>query len=568
MNDWINGLIERVKTMWGQWKLPQRLIFFGIIGVTVVAVVMLLVFSASPTAVPLLSQPITDEQQLADIATRLDQEGVAYTITPENVVTVRDERTAQRMRAILTREDLIPAGTDPWELFDIERWTLTDFERNVNLQRSIMRQLEQHITALDDIDAASVTIVMPEEQLFAEQQNPVTASVIITPKPGSDIRESRSKIEGIEKLIQFAVEGLTPEYITITDPTGVTLNDFENLQEFDRLELTRRELAIVEEQESKYRDAIVTALSEIYGRDRIEVVNINVDMDMGKRTEETEEFFPITTVEDNPRTPFDETEYVLSIPRSTERIDENYEGTGLNPEGPPGMEGQTPPAYQDLEGLVGRWNNNEERVNNEINSRRIIEEKSPTIRRITASVAIDGIWRWTYNDRGDVELNPDGSILREYTPVDTDELSAARELVEHAIGYNPDRGDAVSVRHIQFDRSAQFREEDDRFRRQRQIQMIVLYVLIGIAVLLVSFIVFRLVSREIERRRRLHEEELARQHQAMREAALRSAEEESAEVEMSVEERARMELEEMAINAAREHPEDVAQLIRTWLTEE
>ncbi|MFW5801943.1 MAG: flagellar M-ring protein FliF, partial [Spirochaeta sp.] len=91
---------------------------------------------------------------------------------------------------------------------------------------------------------------------------------------------------------------------------------------------------------------------------------------------------------------------------------------------------------------------------------------------------------------------------------------------------------------------------------------------IGVAVLLVSFIAFRLISREIERRRRLREEELARQHQAMREAALRSAEEEGTEVEMSVEERARMELQEHAINMAREHPEDVAQLIRTWLIEE
>lgn len=54
----------------------------------------------------------------------------------------------------------------------------------------------------------------------------------------------------------------------------------------------------------------------------------------------------------------------------------------------------------------------------------------------------------------------------------------------------------------------------------------------------------------------------------MREAALRSAEEEGTEVEMSVEERARMELEEQAINLAREHPEDVASLIRTWLMEE
>ena len=568
MNESLQRLIERVKTMWAQWKLPQKLTFFGIIGVTVLGVVLLLVFSASPTQVALLSQPISDPQQLTDITVRLDQEGVPYTVTANNVVMVLDRNTAQRMRAILTREDLIPSGTDPWELFDIERWTLTDFERNVNLRRSITRQLEQHIRALDDIDSASVTIVIPEERLFADQQNPVTASVIITPKPRSDIRENRSKIEGIEKLIQFAVEGLTPENITITDPSGVTLNNFENFKEFDRLELTRRELEIIRGQEKKYSEAIVSALSEIYGRGRVEVVNINVDMDMGKRTEETEEFFPIVTVEDNPRTPFDETEYVLSIPRSIERIGESYEGTGFNPEGPPGMEGQTPPVYRDLEGLVGRWKNDEERINNEVNSRKVYEEKSPAIKRITASVAIDGVWRWNYTDRGEVEIAPDGAIVREYIPLEPEELSAARELVEHAIGYNPDRGDSVSVRHIQFDRTSQFKEEDEQFRRQRQIQIIVLYVLIGIAALLVSFIVFRLISREIERRRRLHEEELARQHQAMREAALRSAEEESAEVEMSVEERARMELEEMAINAAREHPEDVAQLIRTWLTEE
>ena len=38
--------------------------------------------------------------------------------------------------------------------------------------------------------------------------------------------------------------------------------------------------------------------------------------------------------------------------------------------------------------------------------------------------------------------------------------------------------------------------------------------------------------------------------------------------EMSVEERARLEMQENAINMAREHPEDVAQLIRTWLVEE
>jgi len=40
------------------------------------------------------------------------------------------------------------------------------------------------------------------------------------------------------------------------------------------------------------------------------------------------------------------------------------------------------------------------------------------------------------------------------------------------------------------------------------------------------------------------------------------------EVSISMEERSRMELMESAVNLAKEHPEDAAQLIRTWLLEE
>jgi flagellar M-ring protein FliF len=87
-------------------------------------------------------------------------------------------------------------------------------------------------------------------------------------------------------------------------------------------------------------------------------------------------------------------------------------------------------------------------------------------------------------------------------------------------------------------------------------------------VLFIGTLVYRAIARELERRRRLREEELARQQQAMREAALRAAEEEAATVELSIEEKARMELLENAINVARERPEDVARLIRTWLAEE
>ena len=74
--------------------------------------------------------------------------------------------------------------------------------------------------------------------------------------------------------------------------------------------------------------------------------------------------------------------------------------------------------------------------------------------------------------------------------------------------------------------------------------------------------------REVERRRRLKEEERLRNQQLEREKRLWDAEQAGMEVSMSVEERKRLELQENAINMAKEHPEDVALLIRTWLMEE
>ncbi|MFW5742854.1 MAG: flagellar basal-body MS-ring/collar protein FliF [Spirochaetota bacterium] len=566
--EWFRKLIAQIKNLWSQWKPVQKVIFLSIVGVVIVGIVLLITFSAQPSRVELFSRPIADPEDLDRIGIRLDEEGIAYTVTSDAHILVDDQGAARRARSILVREDLVPPETDPWQLFDVERWTQTDFERNVNLQRALTRQLEMHIEAIDDVDNASVTIAFPEDRLFLEEQNPITASVIIMAKPGSDIRDNRSKIEGIEKLIQFAIEGLDPDNITISDTTGVVLNDFDDLTAFDRIQQTRDELELKASEESRIRAEILEGLSGMLTPDRVRIPRLEVEIDMSQQEVSTHEVLPTVIREDNPLTPYDDSELELYVPLSIESTEEQFRGTGFNPEGPPGQEGQTPPAYQDLQDQVGEWSNTVRRQNNEVSTRETQEVRSPTLGRRTVGVAIDGIWRNKYDDNGQLIIDPDGTIQRTYTAPSEELLSSVEQIVEHAIGFDADRGDAVTVQHVQFDRSAQHRDEDAAARRQRQVQQIVLYSLVGIAVLLVAFIAFRLISREVERRRRLREEELARQHQAMREAALRSAEEEGTEVEMSVEERARLEMQENAINMAREHPEDVAQLIRTWLMEE
>jgi flagellar M-ring protein FliF len=568
MNEFFKKIIGQITGLWGKWSWVQRGILIGITVAVIAGLIALVSVSSAPSQVPVIDSPIRDENDRDRIVTRINAEGVKTTINASGVIMVEDAKTAQRMRSILIREDLIPSGTDPWAIFDKDRWTITDFERNINFQRAQTQMVTDHIKSIDDVDDANVTIVFPARELFSADQNPVTASVILTPRPGSDITANRKKIEGIQKLLKFAIEGLQDENIVIADQNGMMLNDFAGMAEFDRLALIERETKLVQALEAKYRASALKSLQGTFSSDRVRDLNIKIDMDMSKKAVSTEEYFPITI---KPRTPglsYDDSESAKSITRSLSTSSTAWEGTGFNPEGPAGVEGQTAPAFRDMSNLYGKVNQETKTQNEEINSRHIQEEKSPSIDRVTASVNIDGTWKLKYDEKKKPVILVDGSLEREYTPVSPEELKAAQALVQASIGYSAARGDSVTVQNIRFDRTLQFAEADAAYHRQEQMRATLMVLLSGVALLLVGFIAFRMISREMERRRRAREEELARQHQEMRERAFQEAEEEGVEVSMSVEERKRMELQENAINMAKEHPGDVAQLIRTWLLEE
>jgi flagellar M-ring protein FliF len=568
MNEWFKKMAAQAKALWAKWSLVQKLILGGIVLVAIVAVVLLLRVSAAPTMVKILGTPIKSEEELRAITSRLDTAGIPYQVGENNTLLARDEKTATRAKSLLISSDLIPKGTDPWTIFDMEKWTITDFERNVNLQRAITAAVTNHIESLDDVDKANVTIVMPDKELFSEDQKPVTASVILYPKVGSDLTTNRAKIEGVQKILKFAIGGLADENIVITDQTGIVLNDFANMADFDRLERTKKEQKLIRDLESQYRALVLKALQQIYTPDRVRDLSIKIDMDMSKKNVKAEEFYPVLTRPDNPDTPYDESEYANSITRSKSTSTTQWTGTGFNPEGPAGAEGQTAPAYKDLQNSVGSMTQSTVTQNEEINKRSVDQEVSPTIQRVTVSVNIDGVWIWKYDAKGRVQMKPQGGIDREYVPIPAPELKQAEALVQGAIGFNKARGDIVTVQNISYDRSAQFKQEDQTYFRQQQVNQIILLSLAGLAVLMVGFIVYRVISRELERRRRIAEEKRALEQQMLRENAIRQAEEQNIEVSMSVEERKRLELQEHAINMAKEHPEDVAQLIRTWIREE
>ena len=567
MGDWIKKVIDQTKKLWAKWSLVQKLILVGICVAAIVGITALFAVSASPTLVPVFSAPIRDESARNQIVTRINEEGVRASVGADGVVMVADEQTARRMRAILIREDLVPRGTNPWEVFDRERWTITDMERNVNVQRAITQIVTDHIRAIEGIDNAHVTLVFPRDSLFARDQNPVTASVIITPSIGSNVTEDRKKVEGIQRLIKLAVEGLRDENIVIADHRGHVLNDFDDMAESDRIANIRRATTLIRNQEALYRAAVLRALQSTYTSDRVRDLNVNIDMDLSKVAIQRERIEPIMMRERTPGLAYDDSERMDRVPLSENITSTTYRGTGINPEGPPGAEGQMTPVFRDSSTVFGEVVQETRTANYLHNRSTSQEERVPSVDRVSVSTNIDGVWNIVYDDRGRAVVLPNGSIQREYTPLTTEEIAQARRLIEGAIGFSPARGDSVVVTNIQFDRAEEFRQADADFLYAQNLRTTILIALGIIAAVVIFFVVFRAVSKEMDRRRRLQDEERARREAAEREQMLMAAEKGS-DIPLSPEEQARMSMYENVASMAKDHPDAVAALIRTWLLEE
>lgn len=570
MNEWLSKMMAQLKEFWKSASVIKKVILFAVIAAVIIAVVVAARVSSAPATVRLFNAPVTNESTRDQILDRLSEENVQAFTDEAGYISVLDEKIARKMRSILISEGLTPSRWDPFADFYNRSWSTTDKEQNVKLKNAVTSKIQQQLEALDDISAAFVTINIPESQLFTADQKPVSASITLRLRNGSDLDTNKKRQKNLQRLVLTMVEGLTAENLTISDTSGAVLNDFEGMEDSTRLTNIEKEQKIRHQEEAKLKAAILSHLQTLANERRIGDLVVNLDMDMSKESSEATIYSPIVRKVDNPDTPYDDSEMVDTLPLSQQTVTKEWQGTGYNPEGPAGVEGQTPPVYSDMSNVIGKSVETGVTQNNVINTTVVKKEISPQIGRRSVSVNVDGKWTLLKDPKthGYIVDEETGGLKRTYTAVPAEELAEYKKLVESAINYDKVRGDMVVVTNIQVDRTAEFEEFDDAYFKAQQTKKTILLSLIAVAVVLVGFILFRIISKEMERRRRAREEELLRQQQLAREQALWEAKDEAQTVTMSVEESRRAELQENAINMAKEHPEDVAMLIRTWLMEE
>ncbi|MBN8217161.1 MAG: flagellar M-ring protein FliF [Spirochaetes bacterium] len=566
--------MNRLQELWKRLseafvKLPgkQKAIAGGVLAVAVAAVAFTLLYSKKSPESLLLQRPLTPEQYAVVTKTLQDMK-VSFTTKDDKYVMVKDEATARTVRMKLVQENKMPAGIKGWELFDMQKWTTTEFDRNVNLRRAIEGEMQKHLQSLEWVESAKVTLTMPNRSLYTEKDKPVTAAVTLVPSPGfTELLKDKKVVKGVERIIALGIDGITRENITISDGSGRQINDFTDDEYENHIKQAIEENRIKDRERAKIEDLVRTSLLGVLPADRYKVA-VDLELSFDRKQYEQKDILPIVV---KPRTPglaYDDSRVLDTLHVSRKKTKESYKGQGHVPEGPPGQEPNLPPGYKEQ---VSRWNtyNKDEDIENFVNGekRTSVVAGAVEIRRKSVSVIVDGDWKKELDAEGKPLTENDG-FKRRYIPYPTEDLQKLADTVRGAINYDGGRGDLVVVRNVPFDRGEQFRKEDEAYLKQRRLERTMLYSLLGLIGIFVLSIAWRLIRQEMIRRQRLRERELARQRQMQRDEALRALETDTPVETLSEADKKRMDLQERAEQLAAERPEDVAKLIRSWIAEE
>lgn len=402
-----------------------------------------------------------DPEDARQISAQLTAAQIPFDVSPDGTTLRVSSASLDKARLATTAKGGPKSGRMGFELFDKPNWMGSEFDEKVNYQRALEGELEHTIATLSDVQSARVHLVLPHDSLFSEQERAAKASVVLKLKHRSLGEE---QAEAIRNLVSSAVDGLRPENVVMVDadghlPLGPKTAEKENMA---------REQALTEK--------LVETLEPITGPGNVRA-SVNVEYDPDSADEVDETYDPNSTI-------------TLSMQRSEQlsgpqAVQGGVPGTVSNAPNAqtsqlPLYPGQaTPPQSSKQEsGTYGA----SKKVRHSI-------ENAGKVHRITVAVLV--------NDKLIAPATQNkGPVWQGRSP---EEVKNLTELAQAAVGFDPQRGDQVSVQNISFEENTQFAPPSLIDRISKQVGPLQEWLKYG-TVLLGILLVIVLVARPAIRR--------------------------------------------------------------------
>ena len=377
----------------------------------------IMVRSTTPQLAPLYTNLEFDDSSA--IIAELNAMGTPYELRGEGatILVPRDEITTLRMT--LAEDGLPSRGQVGYEIFDNQS-TLgaTSFVQNINHVRALEGELARTIGALSRVQSARVHLVLPERELFRRDIQEPSASIVLTVRG----QLSAGEIRAVQHLVASAIEGLSPNAVSIVDSSGSLLASGTGDEEVSvtAQAMEERKLGI----ESRLRTRIEELLGSVVGLGRARV-QVAAELDLNRATRTSETFDPDS-----------------QVVRSSQTSETGDESNGPGNSGQVTVANELPGASEEANANGGTSSVStafDETLNYEISSTTETQvTEAGGIERLSVAVVVDGIY--SYDDAGN------GT----YVPRSQEELDQITALVRSAMGYDETRGDQIEVVNMQF----------------------------------------------------------------------------------------------------------------------
>jgi len=353
------------------------------------------------------------------VVAKLDALSVPYEQKGDGGTILIPADQVTKIRMQLATDGLPSAGVG-YEIFDkSDTFGTTAFVQNVNRLRALEGELARTIRSLDSIVSARVHLVIPDRQIFARDNQPPSASVVVKARA----RLSRGQVSAVQHLVAAAVAGLTPNNVALIDDKGELLaggnGDGDNASG-----------AVQEERisgfEDRLRQRVENIVSSIVGPGHARV-QVAADMDFNRVTETAETFDPDSKVVRSSQTVQQD-----SASKDNRAAAAVSVGTAI-----PGQ--AAPPAPAADNASVSNNTRNEETINYEISKTTKTQTlDAGQVKKLSVAVVVDG----TYT--------PAANGARNYAPRSGDDMTKITALVRSAIGFDEKRGDQLQVTNMRF----------------------------------------------------------------------------------------------------------------------
>src|SRR5918994_1087427 len=201
--------------------LPTRSkAIIAVSAVAILAIAFLMLRVAGAPSYTMLASGL-DPAKTGEITAALDEQGIAYELRNNGTGLAVDKAQAAQARVALAGAGVnVSSAGEGFELFDEQKLGASEMQQKVTYQRALEGEIARTIGNVEGVSNPQVQLVLPEDELFADEAPPATAAVMLGNSADS---MDPGAVRGIAQLVASSVKGLKTDNVTITDASGTLL---------------------------------------------------------------------------------------------------------------------------------------------------------------------------------------------------------------------------------------------------------------------------------------------------------------------------------------------------------